>query len=189
MSCLSRLVKVTALISFLLFVTNFADAQDARLGRPSVGVALSGGGALGLAHIGVLRYFEDHRIPVDMIAGTSMGGILGGLYATGHDAAALDGIVKRANWNDLLRTTPRFEDRPAAEKQEWNRITGVITIPLRAGFDLPGGINTAQPLVRLLSGETTGASAALLTVLVAAMARGRAGSWLTVFEAPLRETK
>ena len=154
MSCLSRLAKVAALLSFLLVVTNFADAQDARLGRPSVGVALSGGGALGLAHIGVLRYFEDHRIPVDMIAGTSMGGILGGLYATGHDAPALEGIVKRANWNDLLRTTPRFEDRPAAEKQEWNRITGVITIPLRAGFDLPGGINTAQPLVRLLSGET-----------------------------------
>jgi len=122
--------------------------------RPTVGIALSGGGALGLSHIGVLRYLEEHRIPIDMIAGTSMGGILGGLYATGHDAATLEGIVERADWNDLLRTAPRFEDRPAAEKQEWNRITGPYSIPLRAGFDLPGGINSAQPLVRLLSGET-----------------------------------
>src|SRR4030095_8273321 len=154
MSCFNRLAKVTALVSLLLYLADVADAQDTQARRPSVGVALSGGGAPGLAHIGVLRYFEEHRIPVDKIAGTSMGGILGGLYATGHDAATLEGIVKDANWNDLLRTTSRFEDRPAAEKQEWNRITGAFSIPLRPGFDLPGGINSAQPLVRLLSGET-----------------------------------
>ena len=51
--------------------------------RPKIGVALEGGGALGLAHIGVLEWFEEHRIPVDYIAGTSMGGLVGGLYATG----------------------------------------------------------------------------------------------------------
>jgi NTE family protein len=154
MNRLGRVAKALLLILTVPLQFAPAAAQDAPTKRQSVGIALSGGGALGLAHIGVLRYLEEHRIPVDMIAGTSMGGILGGLYATGHDAANLEGIVKRANWNDLLRTTPRFEDRPAAEKQEWNRVTGPYSIPLRAGFDLPGGINSGQPLVRLISGET-----------------------------------
>src|SRR5271169_4079755 len=51
--------------------------------RPKIGVALEGGGALGLAHIGVLQWFEDHHIPIDYLAGTSMGGLVGGMYATG----------------------------------------------------------------------------------------------------------
>jgi NTE family protein len=152
MDCLIRVAKTTTLL--LVLGCRPALTQDLQPKRPTIGVALSGGGALGLAHIGVLRYFEEHRIPVDAMAGTSMGGILGGLYATGHSAADLEGIVKRANWNDLLRTTPPFEDRSVAEKQEWNRVTGLYTIPLRAGFELPGGINSAQPLVRLLSGAT-----------------------------------
>src|ERR1700675_2098501 len=92
--------------------------------RTRVGLALGGGGALGLAHIGVLRYLEEHHIPVDRIAGTSMGGLLGGLYATGHDAADLEKIIRDADWDDLLRTTPKYEDRSVAEKQEWNRIAG-----------------------------------------------------------------
>jgi NTE family protein len=83
-----------------------------------------------------------------------MGGIIGGLYATGHDAADLEALVVRADWNDLLRSTPKYEDRPIAEKQEWNRITGMYSIPLRGGFELPSGINSGQPLVRLLSGST-----------------------------------
>src|SRR5215471_8866063 len=154
MGCLIRVAKNWILLLLLVCHPAIGFPQDPPLKRPTVGLALSGGGALGLAHIGVLRYFEEHRIPVDAVAGTSMGGILGGLYATGHSAADLEGIVERANWNDLLRTTPRFEDRPAAEKQEWNRVTGLYAIPLRAGFELPSGINSGQPLVRLLSGET-----------------------------------
>ena len=51
--------------------------------RPKVGIALEGGGALGLAHIGVLEWLEEHRIPIDYIAATSMGGLVGGIYATG----------------------------------------------------------------------------------------------------------
>jgi NTE family protein len=122
--------------------------------RPRVGIALSGGGALGLAHIGVLRYLEERRIPVDRIAGTSMGGLLGGLYATGLTAKDLERIVREANWDDLLRTTPRFEDRIVAEKQEWNRVTGSYSIPLGGGLSLPAGINSGQSLVGLLSRET-----------------------------------
>src|SRR6185369_7433523 len=61
--------------------------------RPKIGVALEGGGALGLAHIGVLQWFEDHHIPVDYVAGTSMGGLVGGLYATGKSPRELEEIV------------------------------------------------------------------------------------------------
>src|SRR3974377_543154 len=63
-------------------------AKDAKQpkGRPVIGVALEGGGALGQAHIGVLKWFEDHHIPIDYLAGTSMGGLVGGLYASGKSA-------------------------------------------------------------------------------------------------------
>ncbi len=129
-------------------------AQNLQQPRRVVGIALSGGGALGLAHIGVLRYLEEHHIPVDRIAGTSMGGVLGGLYATGHDAAALEQIINEANWDDLLRTTPKFEDRPVAEKQDWNRITGQYSLQLAKGFALPSGLNRGELLVLLLSSKT-----------------------------------
>ena len=67
--------------------------------RLKIGVALEGGGALGLAHIGVLQWFEDHHIPIDYIAGTSMGGLVGGLYATGKSPAELKAIVDKQDWN------------------------------------------------------------------------------------------
>jgi NTE family protein len=146
-----RLVLCPAIIVFP-FIALYP--QNAPAHRPVVGIALSGGGALGLAHIGVLRYLEERRIPVDRIAGTSMGGLLGGLYATGHDSADLERIVRNANWSDLLRVTPKFENRSVAEKQEWNRITGEYALQLGKGFALPAGLNSGQSLVLLLSRET-----------------------------------
>jgi NTE family protein len=131
-----------------------AQAQMGQTRRPIIGIALSGGGALGLAHVGVLRYLEEHRIPVDRIAGTSMGGLAGGLYATAHNAADLERIINEANWDDLLRARPKFEDRSVAEKQEWNRISGPYSLQLGKGFTLPAGINSGQSLVFLLSRET-----------------------------------
>jgi NTE family protein len=127
--------------------------------RPQVGLALGGGGALGLAHIGVLRYLEEHRIPVDRIAGTSMGGLVGGLYATGRSAADLADIADHAPWPDFLRSSPKFADRPVAEKQEWNRITGEFTFRFGKRLSLPAGINPGQQLALLLSRETMGYSA------------------------------
>ena len=66
--------------------------------RPKVGLVLSGGGARGLAHVGVLKVLERERIPVDLIAGTSMGAIVGGLYATGLTAVEIEDEVKRLDW-------------------------------------------------------------------------------------------
>ena len=150
-----RVGSVTATV--VLFVSthfSFAQVRTEQRERPVIGLALSGGSSLGLAHIGVLRYLEEHRIPVDRIAGTSMGGLLGGLYATGHTPADLEKIVEDADWDNLLRSTARYEDRSVTEKQEWNRITGAYSIPLWSSLSLPSGINSGQPLVQLLSGET-----------------------------------
>ena len=74
--------------------------------RPKIGLALSGGGARGLAQIGILKVLEREKIPIDFIAGTSMGGILGGLYAAGYSVEELEKIAKDIDWNDLLTDTP-----------------------------------------------------------------------------------
>ena len=70
--------------------------------RKRVGLVLGGGGAKGAAHIGVLKILEEAGIPIDYIAGTSMGAIVGGLYAVGYSANEIDSLVKLQDWNLLL---------------------------------------------------------------------------------------
>src|SRR4029077_20269801 len=71
-------------------------------GRPTVGVAFGGGSARGIAHVGVIRWLEEHRIPIDVAAGTSMGGLVGGAYAAGMDAAELQTFITALNWDQLF---------------------------------------------------------------------------------------
>src|SRR5687768_18339918 len=73
---------------------------------PRIGLVLSGGGARGLAHVGVLNVLEELRVPVHCITGTSMGAIVGGAYASGTTAAALEDKARSADWDDLLRDRP-----------------------------------------------------------------------------------
>lgn len=122
--------------------------------RPKIGVALGGGGALGLAHIGVLRYFEEHHIPVDALAGTSMGGLVGGLYATGLNADDLQAIVSQADWNALLAPIPPMRDQPIVEKQAWNSTFGNLNLRHGRKFSLPEGLNPGEALALLLSRHT-----------------------------------
>ena len=70
------------------------------LGRPRIGLVLSGGGARGAAHIGVLKVLEELRVPIDAIAGTSMGAIVGGLYASGLSAREIEQAFGSINWQD-----------------------------------------------------------------------------------------
>src|SRR5690606_34991860 len=85
-----------------------AGLSDAAVERPRIGLALSGGGARGGAHIGVLRALEELRVPVDYIAGTSIGAIVGGFYAAGHSTDDLQELVETIDWdNAFLNITPR----------------------------------------------------------------------------------
>lgn len=77
--------------------------------RPRIGLVLEGGGALGLAHVGVIQWLEDHRVPVDYVAGTSMGGLLGGMYASGMRPQELQDLVLHLNWNDILTDRIPYE--------------------------------------------------------------------------------
>ncbi len=78
------------------------DRVREEFGRPRIGVAFGGGSARGIAHVGVIRWFEEHRIPIDVGAGTSMGGLVGGAFATGMDAAELQTFVTSLDWDQLF---------------------------------------------------------------------------------------
>jgi len=108
--------------------------------RPRFGLAISGGSALGLAHIGVLQWLDEHRIPVDFIAGTSMGALIGGLYATGHDpreihqfAASYDQLASF----DELPTPFRCVATDLKQGREVVFSQGPLTLALRASMSLP----------------------------------------------------
>ncbi|MCG6928392.1 MAG: patatin-like phospholipase family protein, partial [Acidobacteria bacterium] len=92
-----RALVVVALLS-VGAGTATPDPGPARTDRPRLALALSGGGARGIAHIGALRALEDAEIPVDAIAANSMGAVVGGIYATGKTTAELDQIVRSVGW-------------------------------------------------------------------------------------------
>ena len=105
-------------LALLGFVMATAQAQEVNIRppRPKVGVVLGGGGAKGAAHIGALKYIEEMGIPVDYVAGTSMGSILGGLYAMGYSPEEMQHLISNVNWSEYIgnkmdRTTMSQEGR------------------------------------------------------------------------------
>ena len=105
--CPNRFFKLTTTISlFLLGIAPSAGAET----RPTVGLVLQGGGALGFAHVGVLKVLERERIPVDVLAGTSMGSIVGAAYASGRSVEEMADVLGTTDWDALFNeTTPRAE--------------------------------------------------------------------------------
>jgi NTE family protein len=87
-------------------------------GRPKIGLALSGGGARGLAHIGVLKALEENRIPIDYIAGTSMGSIIGGLYAIGYSPKDLEWVTQSVDWQRVFRPSIDRQRKNYQQRQE-----------------------------------------------------------------------
>jgi NTE family protein len=112
--------------------------------RPKIGLALEGGGAKGLAHIGVLRWLEDHRIPVDYLAGTSMGGLIGGFYATGHSPSEIEEIVATLDWDQVLSGQIPYRDLAFRRKQDQEDYPNALVVGLRGGATLPAGLNSGH---------------------------------------------
>lgn len=92
------------LLIILTFLSSFAQNEQTKVAgeRPKVAVVLSGGGAKGFAHVSALKVIEKAGIPIDMIVGTSMGALVGGLYASGYTTAQLDSIIANENWMDII---------------------------------------------------------------------------------------
>ena len=118
--------------------------------RPTLGLVLQGGGALGLAHVGVLTWLEQHHIPVNYIAGTSMGGLVGGVYATGHDAAEMRKVVDGINWDQVLSGKTPFQDLSFRQKQDARDYPNSLEFGIRKGLQFPAGFNSGQGVSLIL---------------------------------------
>jgi NTE family protein len=112
--------------------------------RPKLGLVLEGGGALGLAHIGVITWMEEHRIPVSYVAGTSMGGLVGGIYATGRSPAEVRELINGIDWDQVLSGVTPFRDLSYRRKQDAREVPGQLEFGLRGGLQFPSGFNTGQ---------------------------------------------
>ena len=147
------------LATILLCCTVNAQHNDnTAVGRKKVAVVLSGGGAKGMAHIGVLKVLEKAGIPVDIITGTSMGSIIGGLYAIGYNANALDSMVRVQDWSYVItdKEDLRRQSLSDREKQNTYAFSTGLTIgkkDMNAG-GLIKGKNLAELFQQLCTGYT-----------------------------------
>ena len=119
--------------------------------RPTIALVLSGGGARGASHIGVLQVFEEMRIPIDYVTGNSMGAIVGGYYAVGYSPDQLEAEITSVDWIDIFRDLPARQDLPFRRKQD----TRDFRVQMRLGFDrygfhFPIGLVQGQKLELLL---------------------------------------
>jgi NTE family protein len=156
-SCAALLFSVVALAQD---TTPAADPSDAAAagpdsGRPRIGLVLSGGGARGAAHVGVLKALEDIRVPVDAIVGTSMGAVVGGLYASGMSAADIEKLISSIDWQDAFRDRPSRKDLAFRRKQDDRDFPVRLPLGLKSGKLLyPRGLIQGQKLNQMLRLQT-----------------------------------
>ena len=117
---------------------------------PNIGLVLEGGSALGLAHIGVIQWLEEHHIPVSYVAGTSMGGLIGGVYATGMSAGEVREVVQTIDWDEVLSGQTPFEDLSFRRKQDAHEYPSSLEFGLRKGLMFPAGFNSGQQVSLIL---------------------------------------
>src|SRR5215468_11158230 len=153
-----RSVSVWLVVLFLIAtlhaqtqpVTTASLANSSAAARPKIGLVLSGGGARGWAHVGVLRWFEENHIPVDYIAGTSMGALVGSLYATGMSGQEIDEFLKGVDWNRALRNELPYSARSFRRKEDKRDYPNDLEFGLKRGVVFPGGFNSGQQVGLIL---------------------------------------
>ena len=118
--------------------------------RSRIGLALSGGGALGLTEIGVLKWFDEHHIPVDRIAGTSMGGIIAAMYASGMSAIEIENFAEQVDWDQTLLPEPTFTHLAYRRKQDRRNYQISAALGLKHGLNGPNGFNPGHGVGLLL---------------------------------------
>jgi NTE family protein len=144
------LVLAAALAAGCLWASGTALAVDTPP-RPRICLVLSGGGARGMAHIGVLKVLEELKIPIDCIAGTSMGAVVGGLYASGMTARQIDATMRSVDWQEAFRDTPPRRDLAFRRKQDDRNFLVRLPLGLKHGqILLPKGFIQGQKLQETL---------------------------------------
>lgn len=126
-------------------------ARAAAPQRPTVGLVLSGGAALGLAHLGVIEWLETHRVPVDVIAGTSMGALIGAAYATGMSPAQIRGFLRHVRWEEAFRAGPPYSQLSFRRKEDAVAFPGGLQFGWRGGLKWPRGLLPSQHIGLLVS--------------------------------------
>jgi NTE family protein len=148
---LSRILLGCSLAA-VMFITILATPQEPTPDRrrPKIGIVLEGGGALGLAHIGVLQWLEAHHIPISYVAGTSMGGLVGGIYATGKSPAEIRELTQQIDWNDVLQGQIPFPDLSYRRKEDGVEYPNSLEFGLKKGVQFPEGFNSGFQVGLLL---------------------------------------
>ena len=126
-----KLFWIAATMISLFAITSPAALAEDDEARPKVGLVLSGGGARGGAHVGILKALEELDVPIDFIAGTSMGAIIGGFYAAGYDADESDRIMAEMDWDKAMTDQPSRKDRTMRKKE----LESDFLIPYRVGIN------------------------------------------------------
>jgi NTE family protein len=151
----------TSFVGFLLLVSAAQAAEETR--RPRIGLVLGGGGARGAAHVGVLEVLQQLRVPVDCVAGTSMGALVAGAFASGMTPAEMRQQLADADWNDIFIDNPDFSEMSHRNKQLARRYlpgseSGVSTNGVRYQTGVVAGQKIKlfiNQLVRVNQGERT----------------------------------
>lgn len=121
--------------------------------RPKIGIVLAGGGAKGFSHVGVLQLLDSLNIPIDFVAGNSMGGLVGGLYSIGYSGKDLEKFAKGLDWNHLLNDNPPREELPFIEKQKTGKYQ--LRIGLKGYMPaIPSGLIYGQNIEMMFLGIT-----------------------------------
>lgn len=133
--------RFTILPIFLLFISLHSYSQQ----RPKIGVTLSGGGAKGLAHIGILKAIDSAGLNVDYLTGTSMGSIIGSLYSIGYSAEELEKMARKVDWSEMLSNQSSLRGIVMEEKEEYSKYA--VELPWENnGFKLPSGVVEGEEL-------------------------------------------
>lgn len=120
--------------------------------RPKIGLTLAGGAAYGLAHAGVLEWLEEHRIPIDSVAGTSMGALVGGLYATGMDAKEVSKFIRAIRWESALASSPPYRQLSFRRKEDYREYPSQFELGIKKGaLVLPSGLSPGHGVGLVLS--------------------------------------
>ena len=127
--------------------------------RPRIGLALGGGSARGLAHVGVLEWLHEHRIPIDAVAGTSMGALIGSTYAIGMTAPEIRTMTREIDWDTVMSASPPFADSTFRRKEDRRAFPAGLQMGIRHGLWLPRSLNAGQQVALLLDRLTAPYSA------------------------------